>query len=230
MLSPKQETYHNKQKENKMEKIEEVAVAVEHDTPEVRRNKELMDNFDHGEAVYRKGKKAFDTMCKVEEMRREAGLAPEPSKVVFTHDENDYKYGTMPDPDDLNRMYKDMTYEKALNFLQSYLNMMTDDKNNKNGLNFLNSLPSHFLSVCVSLALLRIEEWNHAHRALAGRVALAVVDEDENKKTSPEPQKQTKLKSVLAEASEGRQVQELEEASERRQVQEYARKRKMMTL
>ena len=198
-----------------MEKIEEVVIIEEHDIPEVRRNKELMAKFEHDGDVYQKGKESFDMECQIEELDRKAGLAPKPAKVHFSDDKEDFLIGVSAYG--LNKMYEEMTYEDALRLLQTIHTLKTSDKNNKTATNLYSSLGREF-GWRIDLALLRIEEWNHAHRALAGRVALAIVDEDENKKTSPEPKKQTKVKSVLTKGvTEGK-------------VQERAKERKRMSL
>ncbi|MGN0919571.1 MAG: hypothetical protein ACI4OR_02275 [Alphaproteobacteria bacterium] len=195
-----------------MEKIEEVVIPVKRDTPEVQRNKELMKNFDHGGAVYQKGMKELNSLWKIEGERLKAGLQPPSIGRPFVDRAEGISLGT--DAATLNKMYQDMTYEKALDLLQSYHEMMTDKKNNQQGLKFLNSLPGNLGGWAVDLALLRLEQYNHEHQALAGRVALAVVDE--NKKASPKPKKQTKVKSVLTKSVAAQQIQE--QVKERKRV------------
>ena len=173
------------------EKIVEVSIAKEIDVPEVRRNKELMANFDHGGRIYTKGMEYLEDCWKLEEERRKVGLPMHPVKLRFVPSRDERLDSRIPDNDTLNKMYEEMTYEKALTLLQSYHNLMTIDKNNKNGLALLSSL-GRSLSWSVDLALLRLEQWNHDHRGLANAIALAIVEEDEDKEKQPEvAQKET---------------------------------------
>ena len=166
-----------------MEKVVPVSIAKEVDVPEVRRNKELMKNFGTG-YIYQKGMESLEVKWHYQEQRRKAGLSARPEDVFFTPEDEDHLHA-VPSSDLLNKMYKEMTYKKALAFLQSYHNMMTNDKGNKNGLNLLQSL-GRTGEWMVDLALLRLEQWNHDHRGLANAVALGLIEENENEEASAE--------------------------------------------
>ena len=169
-----------------MEKIVEESIASEIDTPEVRRNKELMSDFDNSGAIYQMGMKGLQQRWNAEKN----GIKTKFS--VFSLDQEGAGL-SVPEPQILNKMFEEMTYEKALNFLQSFRNLMTTDKNNQNRLNLLNSLGRAGMWI-LDLALLRLEQWNHDHRALANQIALAVVEEPKkNEKRTRDSETQKKL-------------------------------------
>ena len=137
-----------------MEKIEEVAIIEERDTPEVRKNKKLMANFNHG-PIYQMGMKELHGLWDIEEKRLKSGLKPPAVDRPFVDGAEGISLG--PDASNLNKLYQEMTYENALNLLQSFHNMMTNKENNQDGLKFLNSLGS-LGGWAVDLALLRLEQ------------------------------------------------------------------------
>ena len=157
-------------------KIEEVIETEEVDIPEVKQNKDLMKNFTHG-PIYQEAMNRLTRAWDGAEKRRKAGLKSVDSLTHLWHDDT---HTTEMNSRMLEKMFDEMTYEKALNFLQSFNNMMTIDKNNTNGLNLLNSLGSAG-GILIDLALLRLEVWNHDHRVLANKMALAITEDDDKK-------------------------------------------------